>query len=150
MLGTHTWATSDNGTARYCAQCRMRVDNDEFVPAVEDSVCVPLVPDVAEAAVEQRAYKPYHEPVATNTVGIRQHQLSDAVANVLELQPGGTNYVDPATGKRVPPPTPTLLELQANPVTFIEFVNFMGFELSPWQISMLATFDNELAKKRRG
>lgn len=46
----HAWQRVGGGTAHYCAQCHMRVDDDEFNDAVESSLCVPqeLIEQAAE------------------------------------------------------------------------------------------------------
>lgn len=130
-MATHVWDRVADGTAYYCAQCRMRVDTDEFSSEVEDSLCVPYVPTVAEH-----------------------------VSNI-DLSPGGVNYVDPKTGKmlsreevaayhhtqKLEELTQDALESGAD-LTLEEFAKFMGFEVTAWQLQVLKTIDNDIRRKK--
>lgn len=100
-MATHVWERTGDGTAHYCAQCRMRVDDDEFGTDVEDSLCVPYVPEIAEHV------------------------------EALPPPPAAADHIDITEA-----------------MTLEGFAQVMGYELSPWQVQVLRTFDAEIRRKR--
>lgn len=115
-MAEHGWERVGDGTAHYCAKCRMRVDDDEFVPGVEDSLCVPYVPDMAE----------HVKPVSQDT--------ADAIAYTMQGvdlgRPGGDMSGYTWNG----------------PPSLVAFAEATGMKLSEWQKTMLKQFDNEQAR----
>lgn len=102
----------------------MRVDDDEFEPAVEDSLCVPYVPVIDENV-----------------------QQLDRV----DLSPGAVNYVG-GDGKLMSKEAVAEMHADAHEsgrdMTLAEFAEYMGFEVSPWQLQVLRTIDADIRRKK--
>lgn len=135
-MATHVWDRVADGTAYYCAQCRMRVDTDEFSSEVEDSLCVPYVPTVAEHVV---AVPASNEEAKSGSWPATQAFLDSP------LEPSYFG-IDPAS----PSGDFTSITFAGTP-SLIEFVQAVGIadDLSEYQIAILKTFDANIDRKRR-
>ncbi len=141
-MSEHAWTVIDNGQACFCARCGMRVDNDEFVPGVEDSLCVPqavvgsvatadiIVADADEMGVDLGA------PGGDRSVTFVAHD------EVQYEEPPVRN--DAADAMAL-----TWTTKKPHELSLVEFVEFAGMkEVSPWQLQMLGEIDKDVRRKR--
>lgn len=119
-MAEHEWERVADGTAHYCAKCRMRVDDDEFVPGVEDSMCVPYVPEMAE----------HVKPVSQDT--------ADAIAYSMQ----GVAIAYSTQGVDLGRPGGDMSGYTwSGPPSLVAFAEATGMKLSEWQKTMLKQFD---------